>query len=64
MGHSKTGLVAVKQAKEAHLGKDIMDHCKVNDQCQLPGLPLAELNSLKQVMLQQFPEFWNNSAQF
>ena len=38
--------------------------CTANGKRQLPGLPLAELNSLKQTGFQQFPEFWNNSAEF
>lgn len=63
-GRAKAGLLTVKLAKEAFFGENVMVMCTVNGKRQLPGLPLAELNSLKQTVFQQFPEFWNNCAEF
>ena len=63
-GRAKVGLLTVKLAKEAFFGENVMVMCTVNGKRQLPGLPLAELNSLKQTVFQQFPEFWNNCAEF
>ena len=61
---AKAGLLVVKVAKETFFGEDIMVWCTVNGKRQLPALPLAELNSLKHTLFQQFPEFWGNSAEF
>ena len=63
-GKAKAGQLVVKLAKEAFFGTDVMTRCTVNGRRQLPGLPLSELNSLKQMLFQQFPEFWGNSAEF
>ncbi len=63
-GRSKAGLLAVKLAKEAFFGEDVMIRCTVSGKRQLPALPFAELNQLKQRLFLQFSEFWNNPAEF
>ena len=63
-GKAKAGQLVVKLAKEAFFGTDVMVQCTVSGKRQLPGLPLSELNSLKQTLFQQFPEFWGNIAEF
>ena len=63
-GRAKAGLLAVKLAKEAYFAEEVMIRCTVSGKRQLPGLPLTELNQLKQKMFEQFPEFWNNAAEY
>ena len=55
--NSKAGALAVKLAREALFGEEVLAQCTVSGLRQLPTLPLAELNQLKQTMLAQFPEF-------
>ena len=61
---SKAGALAVKLAREAFFGEDVLAQCTVSGLRQLPALPLAELNQLKQTMFAQFPEFWSNPIEF
>ena len=63
-GESKAGKLAVKLAKEAFFGNKILVQCTVSGCRDLPALPLAELNELKQRMLMQFPKFWNSPQEF
>ena len=67
--NSKIGTLAVKLAREAIFGEDVMARCTVAGERGLPGLPTAELQQLKQVLFMQFPvapqEFeslWKTSA--
>ena len=63
-GRSKAGALAVKLAREAFFGEEVLAQCTVSGLRQLPALPLAELNQLKQTMFAQFPEFWSNPIEF
>ena len=61
---SKIGILAVKLAKEAIFGKDVLAQCTVNGCRDLPALPLPELNELKQVLFRQFPSYWHTPEEF
>ena len=63
-GESKAGKLAVKLAQETYFGKDVLSHCTVNGFRELPALPTAELSELKQMMLMQFPKYWNSVQEF
>ena len=63
-GKSKAAALAVKLACEALFGVEVLAQCTVSGLRQLPALPLAELNKLKQTMFAQFPEFWGNPIEF
>lgn len=61
---SKSGKLAVKLAREAFFGEEVLSRCTVNGFRELPALPLAELNELKQTLLMQFPKYWNSVQEF
>ncbi len=61
---AKAGSLASKLAREAFFGEDVMARCTVNGFRELPALPLAELNALKQTLFTQFPEFWGSPIEF
>lgn len=63
-GESKAGKLAVKLAREAYFGEDVLSRCTVNGFRELPALPIAELSELKQMMLMQFPKYWNSVQEF
>ena len=42
----------------------MLAQCTVSGLRQLPTLPLAELDQLKQTMFAQFPEFWSDPIEF
>ena len=50
---TKAGTLATKLACKAVFGTK-----------EQPGLPVAELNELKQIMLQQYPQFWQDVNKF
>ena len=52
---SKIGTLAVKLAREAVFGDDVMAQCTVAGERGLPGLPTKELQQLKQALFMQFP---------
>ena len=54
----------VKLAREAYFGEDVLLRCTVNGFREHPALPIAELNELKQMMLMQFPKYWNSVQEF
>ena len=61
---SKAGKLAVKLAQEAYFGEDVLLRCTVNGFREHPALPIAELIELKQMMLMQFPKYWNSVQEF
>ena len=63
-GESKAGKLAVKLAREAYFGEDVLSRCTVNGFREHPALPIAELNELKQTMMMQFPKYWNSVQEF
>ena len=58
---SKVGTLAVKLAREAMFGDDVMVKCTVMGEQELPGLPAAELFKLKRVL---FPKLWTSKQEF
>ena len=52
---SKIGTLAVKLARDAVFGDDVMARCTVAGERGLPGLPMKELQQLKQALFMQFP---------
>ena len=63
-GESKAGKLAVKLAKEAFFGDEILIQCAVSGCRDLPALPVQKLTELKQMILMQFPKFWNSPQEF
>ena len=61
---SKIGVLAVKLAKEAYFGEDVLVKCTVSGCRSLPALPLFELNELKQFLFNQFPRYWHSPEEF
>lgn len=61
---SRIGTLAVKLAKDAYFGKDVMVQCTVAGERDLPGLPLDELHQLKQALYMQFHQFWQSPQEF
>ena len=54
---SKVKTLAVKVAREAIFGDDVLIKCTVARERELPGLPVYELAQLKQAMFNLFPQF-------
>ena len=54
---SKAGTLAVKLAKDAFFGEDVMAQCMVDGEHELPGLPAKELQQLKNALFMQFPDY-------
>ena len=61
---SKASTLAVKLAKEAFFGDNVLVRCTVAGGREFPGLPQKEMQELKGVMLRQFPQFWQAPVQF
>ena len=61
---SKASTLAVKWAKEAFFGDNVLVRCTVAGGREFPGLPQKEMQELKGVMLRQFPQFWQAPVQF
>ena len=55
---SKIGVLAVKLAREAIIGDDVLRRCTPRGWSNMPALPQAELNLLKCTLFEQFPRFW------
>ena len=60
----KLPTLAVKLAKEAVFGNDVLKKCTVAGERGFPGLPVRELEELKRILLMQLPQFWNTPLQF
>lgn len=63
-GESRAGMLSVKLAREVYFGKKVMGKCTVSGCRDLPGLPIAELDELKQLVFMQFPQFWKSPMEF
>ena len=61
---SKIGSLAVKLAREAIFGDDILKLCTPRGCNDKPALPQRELNHLKAVLFEQFPRFRSHPEQF
>ena len=61
---SKVGTLAVKLAKDAFFGEDVMAQCTVAGERDLPGLPSKELQQLKNALFMQFPDYWRAPQEF
>ena len=63
-GDALAGSLAVKLAREAYFGQDVMRKCTVRGSRGLPGLPSTELCQLKQTIFSVFPQYWPNPVEF
>ena len=63
-GEGKAGTLAQKLAKECIFGEDVLKQCTPLGTSTLPALPSAELQQLKQIMLQQVPQYWRAPEDF
>ena len=63
-GDSKAGTLAVKLAREAIFGDDVLAKCTPGGSGELPALPNDELNLLKEEMFEQFSQYWSNPVEF
>lgn len=61
---AKAGSLATKLAREAVFGVYVMKLCTPLGSRELPGLPVAELQHLRQTVLQQYPQFWQDATLF
>lgn len=61
---SKLPTLAVKLAKEAFFGEKVMRQCTPMGSRDLPGLPTAELNNLKDAVYKSDPRHWTNIVEF
>ena len=57
-------ILAVKLAREAFFGPDIMSQCTTMGQGRFPALPSKEFNDLKQTIFSMFPKFWSSPVVF
>ena len=63
-GEALAGVLAVKLAREAYFGPEVMKKCTVRGSRSLPGLPHTELCQLKQTVFSSFPQYWANPVEF
>ena len=61
---SSIGTLAAKLAREAYFGEDVLAKCTVSGDRDLPGLPIVELQQLKQTLFAQFPAYWRSPHEF
>ena len=61
---NKAPTLAMKLAREAYFGEEVMAQCTVMGCREYPGLPCDELSSLKETIFGQFPAFWTNPVEF
>ena len=61
---NKASTLAVKLAREAIFGDGILYRCTISGERGFPGLPQKELQDLKRIILQQFPQFWQAPIEF
>lgn len=53
---SKVGTLAVKMARDAFCGEELMEKCTIAGERDLPGLPTEELQQLKHTLFMQISE--------
>lgn len=61
---SCAGTLAANLAREAYFGEENLANCTVAGDRDLPGLPVEELQQLKQTLLAQFPDYWRSPYEF
>lgn len=61
---NKAPTLAMKLAREAFFGEELMARCTVMGCREYPALPSNELCHLKETLYQKFPAFWNNAPEF
>lgn len=61
---SKVSTLFVKLAREAVIGATVMSRCTPLAGGKKPGLPLRELNELKQIIFNVLPNYWGNQGRF
>ena len=61
---SKAPTLATKLAREAYFGDKVLGQCTVMGCRDHPGLPISELNELKQDLFNKFPQYWSNPVEF
>ena len=61
---SKAPTLATKLARDAYFGEGVLRRCTVMGCREQPGLPIQELNDLKQTMFSKFPQYWQNPVEF
>ena len=61
---SKAPTLTTKLAQDAFFGEDVLRCCTVMGCREQPGLPIRELNELKQAMFAKFPQYWPNPVEF
>ena len=61
---SKAATFAVKLAREAFFGGDVLRFCTVYGCRDYPGLPVAKLQELKKYLFSRFTVYWNNATEF
>ena len=64
MCESKVPKLALKLARESFFGEAVMIQCTVSGEREHPGLPLHEMQLLKNQILTMFPVYWNTPAEF
>ena len=63
-GPDRASELAVKLAVEAFFGPDVLARCTVAGCRSLPGLPVEQLQKLKQFIFLQTPQFWDTPCDF
>ena len=63
-GVQKAPTLAQKLARDAIFGDNVMVQCAPIGTGTLYALPVRELQYLKEIMFQQFPQYWNNAVDF
>lgn len=61
---SNVGKLAIVLARECVFGVSVMKRCTPLGAGKLPGLPVRELQWLKQLILERYPEFWGNVQEY
>ena len=61
---SKAPTLATKLARDVFFGTSVLRRCTVMGCREQPGLPVKELNELKEAMFTKFPQYWANPVDF
>ena len=61
---SKAPTLATKLAREVFFGTGVLRQCTVMGCREQPGLPVQELNELKEALFMKFPQYWANPVGF
>ena len=61
---SKLGTLAVKLAREAFFGDQVLMKCTVAGERDYPALPTEELRQLKHALYMHFPQYWQTPQEF